>query len=303
MTLIWLPSQMATFAKVVELNGFSAAARALKVPKAAVSRAVAELERVLGLRLLERTTRRIHLTAAGGQLLPRCQEILSASDAVRAQAGVLTTVRGGPLRVRSDAPLGRLLLAPLVPRFLERFPDIPLDLELGESGAETAAVADAEVVIRVGATPRDGRMLRVLGAPPRVLAATPGYLQKRGLPVRPEELEQHDLLLPEGAGATQTLRLSLASRRAEVAVQPKLAVDDPAVVHAAMAAGLGIGVLPEFLCRQGLATHKLSRVLPDWELPEGEPLAAEYPVDLAADRRVTALVDFLAANIVPALAR
>ncbi len=305
MTLIWLPSQMATFAKVVELNGFSAAARALKVPKAAVSRAVAELERALGLRLLERTTRRIHLTPAGEQLLPRCRDILGASDAVRAQAEALSRVRGGPLRVRSDAPLGRLLLAPLVPRFLERFPDIPLELELGEGAPDTMLADAAEVVIRSGATARDGRVVRVLGAPPRLLAATPAYLQKRGLPVRPEELEQHDLLLPEGsgAGATQTLRLGLASRRAEVALRPKLAVDDPAVVHAAMAAGLGIGVLPEFLCRQGLATHKLRRVLPDWELPDGEPLAAEYPAELATDRRVTALVDFLAANIVPALAR
>lgn len=305
MTLIWLPSQMATFAKVVELNGFSAAARALKVPKAAVSRAIAELEKALGLRLLERTTRRIHLTAAGSQLLPRCRDILAATDAVRAQAELLTTVRGGPLRVRSDAPLGRLLLAPLVPRFLERFPDIPLEVELGETGVDAGAHAAAEVVIRVGAAPADGRVARVLGAPPRLLAATPGYLQKRGLPVRPEELEQHDLLLPEAAsaGTMPVLRLQLASRRAEVALRPKLAVDDPAVVHAAMAAGLGIGVLPEFLCRQGLATHKLSRVLPDWELPEGEPLAAEFPSELATDRRVTALVDFLAANIVPALAR
>ena len=303
MTLIWLPSQMATFAKVVELNGFSAAARALKVPKAPVSRAVAELENGLGLRLLERTTRRLHLTAAGEQLLPRCRDVLAASDAVRAQAESLTTVRDGPLRVRSDAPLGRLLLAPLVPRFLERFPDIPLEVELGESGADATGATSAEVVIRIGAAPGAGRVARVLGAPPRLLAATPGYLQKRGLPVRPEELERHDLLLPEAATSTQTLRLQLAARRAEVAVRPKLAVDDPAVVHAAMAAGLGIGVLPEFLCRQGLATHKLTRVLPDWELPEGEPLAAEFPPELATDRRVTALVDFLAANIVPALAR
>ncbi|MEZ5457989.1 MAG: LysR family transcriptional regulator [Steroidobacteraceae bacterium] len=239
MTLIWLPSQMATFAKVVELNGFSAAARALKVPKAAVSRAIAELEQALGLRLLERTTRRIHLTAAGSQLLPRCREILAATDAVRAQAELLTTVRGGPLRVRSDAPLGRLLLAPLVPRFLERFPDIPLEVELGETGADAAATAAAEVVIRVGASPAEGHVARALGSPPRLLAATPGYLQKRGLPVRPEELEQHDLLLPEAAsaGTMPVLRLQLASRRAEVALRPKLAVDDPAVVHAAMAAG------------------------------------------------------------------
>lgn len=301
-TLIWLPAQMATFAKVVDLNGFSAAARALRVPKAAVSRAVAELERTLGLVLLTRTTRRLRLTPAGEQLLPDCRAIVAATEAARAQAARLTQGREGPLRVRAEAALGRLLLAPLVPRFLERFVDIPLELELGEPAAigETAA---PDVEIRVGASGSPGRLVRELGAPPRVLVATPAYLQKRGMPVRPEDLEQHDLLTPEGSASGYVLRLAQLSRRAEVALRPKLAVDDPAVIHAATAAGLGIGLLPEFLCRQGIATFKLTRVLGDWELPAGAPLVAEHAGELASDRRVTALVDFLAANIVPALAR
>jgi DNA-binding transcriptional LysR family regulator len=293
---------MAAFAKVVELNGFSAAARALKVPKAAVSRAVAELERALGLVLLTRTTRRIRLTPAGEQLLPDCVAIVAAADAARAQAARLNQQRVGPLRVRAEAALGRLLLAPLVPRFLERFADIQLELELGEQPA-TSGAAVPDVEIRVGSSGSPERVARELGAPPSVLAATPGYLQKRGLPVRPEDLEQHDLLTPETAGPSYLLRLSQQTRRAEVSVKPKLAVDDPAVIHAAMAAGIGIGLLPEFLCRQGLATFKLTRVLADWELPAAAPLVAEYPRERATDRRVIALVDFLAANIVPALAR
>lgn len=294
---------MATFAKVVELNGFSAAARALKVPKAAVSRAVAELERALGVVLLTRTTRRIRLTPAGEQLLPDCLAIVAAAEAARAQAMRLNQQRKGPLRVRAEAALGRLLLAPLVPRFLERFTDIALELELGDPSAPSSEEAPPNVEIRVGSSGSPGRVVRELGAPPRVLAATPAYLQKRGLPVRPEDLEQHDLLTPEGAGSSFLIRLSQQSRRAEVTVRPKLAADDPAVIHAAMAAGVGIGLLPEFLCRQGLATFKLTQVLADWELPGAAPLVAEYPGELATDRRVTALVDFLAASIVPALAR
>jgi LysR family transcriptional regulator AphB len=88
-----------------------------------------------------------------------------------------------------------------------------------------------------------------------------------------------------------------------VTVRPKLAVNDPALLHSATAAGLGIGLLPEFLCRQGLMAQKLRQVLPDWELPAQAPLCAVYPARLAEDPRVKALVDFLAANIVPALAR
>ena len=143
----------------------------------------------------------------------------------------------------------------------------------------------------------------MLGAPPAILCATPAYLQKEGTPAAPEDLDRHGLLTPESpAGPLFMLRLSQGARRAELTVRPKLAVNDPALLHSATAAGLGIGLLPEFLCRAGLAAQKLRRVLPDWELPPQAPLRAEYPADLAEDARVRAFVDFLAANVVPALA-
>jgi DNA-binding transcriptional LysR family regulator len=93
-----------------------------------------------------------------------------------------------------------------------------------------------------------------------------------------------------------------AAQREEVGVHPKLAVNDPAVLHASTAAGLGVGLLPEFLCRQGLVTGKLVRVLPEWSLPATMPLCAIYPATLATDKRVQVYVEFLAANVIPALA-
>lgn len=303
MPLIWSPAHMATFAKVVDLNGFTAAAKALKVPKAAVSRAIADLERELGLKVLTRTTRRIHLTPAGEQLLPHCRTILEAVEQVRQRSAELTEQRGGPLRVLAEVTYGRVLLSPLVPRFMERFPSIPLEVELGEP-ADAGREAEFDVVVKAGASDDPERSSRVLGAPPAVLVATPGYFQRNPLPVRPEELEAHELLTPDGgAGPHYVLRLAQGLRRAEVSVRPKLAVNDPALLHAAAAAGLGIALLPEFLCRQGLMTQKLRQVLPEWELPEQAALCAIYPSRLAQDPRVNALVDFLAANIVPALAR
>ncbi len=291
---------MATFAKVVDLNGFSAAARALKVPKAAVSRAVAEIELELGVQLLTRTTRRIKLTAAGEQLLPHCRSILEAVERVRQRAAELTTRREGPLRVLAETAYGRVLLGPLVPRFLEAFPDIPLEVELGDGG-----LGAFDVVVRAEVVTPPDHIARELGAPPTVLCATPAYLARNPAPIKPEELEAHSLLTPDtGEGPIFVLRLTQgALRRAEVAVRPKLAVNDPALIHAAVVSGLGIGVLPEFLCRQGLALQKLRPVLADWSLPNQSPLCAVYPARLSQDRRVNALVDFLAANIVPALAR
>jgi DNA-binding transcriptional LysR family regulator len=228
---------------------------------------------------------------------------------------VLSTQHDGALRVLADATYGRVLLAPLVPRFLERYPQIPLEVELGEIGS-AATAARYDLVLRADALsdappPVEGGLgggtaqpiVRVLGAPPAILCATPAYLQKEGTPETPEDLDRHGLLTPESpTGPLFMLRLSQGARRAELTVRPKLAVNDPALLHSATAAGLGIGLLPEFLCRAGLAAQKLRRVLPDWELPPQAPLRAEYPADLAEDARVRAFVDFLAANVVPALA-
>ena len=135
-----------------------------------------------------------------------------------------------------------------------------------------------------------------------MLCAPPAYLQKHPAPDRPEGLRDHALLTPAGEGAEYRFQMTKASARAEVRVRPKLAVDDPAVLHSATVAGLGIGLLPEFLCRQGVATAKLRKVLDDWQAPTAAPLYAVFPAGLENDPRVRSFVEFAAANIVPALA-
>ncbi len=298
MSLLWSPAQLAAFAKVVDLNGFSAAARALGVPKAAVSRAVADLERQLGLRVLERTTRRVSLTPAGKHIYPHARRVVEEAEAARGIALRFAAPPSGALRVVADPTYGRVLLAPLVPRFLESFPEITLDVSLHE-GADADR---SDVSIRAG-RPADAHLeSRLLGAPPAVLCATPAYLQQRGVPSKPEDLRGHDLLTPDGASPEMRIELTHGAQRAEVRLRPKLAVNDPAVLHASAVAGLGIGLLPEFLCRQGLATGRLKRVLETWDVPPAASLYAVYPRALAADARVERFVEFLAANIVPALA-
>jgi DNA-binding transcriptional LysR family regulator len=186
-----------------------------------------------------------------------------------------------------------------VPRFLEAFPDVPLEVALNGDATGT----DWDVAIRAQSPEGSSLKHRLLGSPPAVLCATPAYLQQRGTPARPEELRTHDLLTPEARDLPEfRLRLERGAQRAEVLLSPKLAVNDPAVLHAAAAAGLGIGLLPEFLCRHGLATARLKAVLPEWTVPPAAPLYALYPSTLEADSRVQRFVDFLAANIVPALA-
>jgi DNA-binding transcriptional LysR family regulator len=298
MNELWAPAQLALLAKVVDLNGFSAAARSLGVPKAAVSRAVADLEKALGVRVLERTTRRIALTAAGRLIYPYAKRVVLEVDAARVLIAKLHAPVGGPLRVAAEPTYGRALLAPLVPRFLESFPDVPLEVVLQPIEAQDSW----DVAIRAG-MPKEATLAhRLLGAPPAVLCATPSYLQQHGVPARPEDLRQHDLLTPVADSPEFRLELARGSQRAEVRVAPKLTVNDPAVLHGACAAGLGVALLPEFLCRQGLATGRLKLVLPDWTLAPAAILYAVYAATLEADARVQRFVEFLAANIVPALA-
>lgn len=290
-----IADEMAVFAQVVENNGFTAAARRLKVPKVRVSRAVAALERALGARLLERTTRRIALTAAGKSILSHCQRVALEVEAARAALQPVT--EGAQLTVAIDQGFGRLLVAPLVPRFLERFPGVTLRL----LNAEELAGGAFDVELRVGTRREEGEVASPLGTPPMILCAAPQYLAGRPAPQSPSELAQHALLWA-GAGPDTTLRLAKDGGSVAVPGTPRLVAQDLSALHAAVAAGLGIGALPEFMCRNGLAMKRLVRLLPDWEVADAVQLTAVTPAARAQAPEVRSFIEFLAANVVPALA-
>lgn len=292
-----IADEMAVFAQVVEHNGFTAAARRLKVPKVRVSRAVAALERALGARLLERTTRRIGLTPAGKSILANCQRVALEVEAAR--AALQPVAEGAQLRVAIDQGFGRQLVAPLVPRFLERFPQVTLRLINAE---EVAAGAEFDVELRTDGRLAAGEVASSLGTPPMILCAAPNYLAGKPLPQSPSELVPHALLWAGAAGSAGTPRLCKDGGTVSLPGTPRLVAQDLAALHAAVAAGLGIGALPEFMCRHGLAMKRLVRLLPDWSVADQIELTAVSPASRAVDPAVRSFVDFLAANIVPALA-
>jgi DNA-binding transcriptional LysR family regulator len=291
-----IADEMAVFARVVEMNGFTAAARKLQVPKVRVSRAVAALERALGARLLERTTRRISLTTAGRSILAHCQRVALEVEAAR--AALQPVAEGAQLRVAIDQGFGRLLVAPLVPRFLERFPQVTLRLINAD---EVTDGTGFDVELRCDRRVAPGEVASSLGTPPMILCAAPNYLAGKSVPQTPSELGQHAMLWA-AAGPDSALRLAKNGGAVTVPGTPRLVAQDLAALHAAVAAGLGIGALPEFMCRNGLAMKRLVRLLPDWEVADPVELTAVSPADRAAEPAVRSFVDFLAANIVPALA-
>ncbi|HLK70839.1 MAG TPA: LysR family transcriptional regulator [Steroidobacteraceae bacterium] len=287
---------MSAFAHVSELKSFTAAARVLGVPKVAVSRAIVSLERRLGTRLLVRTTRRVSLTPAGELLRPHCQRLLAEVEAVRARFGPVGA-DARQLRLLVDPGYGRLLVTPLVPRFMESYPDVQLTVNVVDSPPASPG-AEWDLLICNGAPAQSELTQTLLGSPPLLLCATPGYLSQHGRPRKPADLLTHTVLQP--ATAT-TLLLRRQQESQELRLRPALQVDDPALVHSSAAAGLGIAVVPEFLCRQGLALGKLERVLPDWTVGESLQLLALYAADRASSSAIRQFLEFLLANLVPVL--
>ncbi len=294
---MWLASEMAAFAHVAELGSFTAAARALAVPKVAVSRAIASLEHRLGSRLLTRTTRRVALTPAGALLQPHCQRLLREVDAVRMH---FARVDGAAhrLRVRVDAGYGRLLVGPLVPRFLEHHPE--LELQVAMQG--TPPAADWDVLICTGGSAEAALASTALASLPQLLWATPAYLQRQGRPRQAADLGRHAVLRVQlEQDVSASLRLQRAGDTQSVPARTALRVSDPALVQSCVAAGLGVGVLPEFLCRQGEATGRLERVLPGWSVEPALQLRACYLSDGQAAVPIRQFLEFLLANLVPVL--
>jgi LysR family transcriptional regulator for bpeEF and oprC len=318
---MWLASEMAAFAHVCELKSFTAAARALGVPKVAVSRAILSLERRLGTRLLIRTTRRVGLTPAGALLCPHSQRLLAEVEAVRARfAPPAASERR--LRVVVDPGYGRLLVMPLIPRFLERYGDFELQVVVIDT-LPLGPGADWDLLVCNDTSPLPSEQHVVaalplltrtpLGNPPLLLCATPAYLARHGHPRTPAQLSDHSVLRSleadaDAAPGTLRLRRDEPGQRGrgdgddqQVRLRPALQVNDPALVHASTAAGLGVGVLPEFLCRQGLAMGKLERVLPEWSVAAPLRLQAVYAAERAASPAIRLFVEFLLANMVPVL--
>jgi DNA-binding transcriptional LysR family regulator len=291
---------MAVFARVAELGSFTAAARALAVPKVAVSRAIASLEQRLGSRLLLRTTRRVALTPAGALLQPHCQRLLREVDAVRMH---FARVDGAAqrLRVRVDAGYGRVLVGPLVPRFLEHRPELELQVAI-QALLPAAAAADWDVLICAGGPAAAALASTALAELPQLLWATPAYLQRQGRPRQPADLARLAVLQVQlEQDASALLRLRRADDWQSVPARTALRVSDPALVQSCAAAGLGVGVLPEFLCRQAEATGRLERVLPGWSVEPALQLRAFYASDGAATVPIRQFLEFLLANLVPVL--
>ncbi|MBT6118686.1 MAG: LysR family transcriptional regulator, partial [Rhodospirillaceae bacterium] len=184
---------MAVFAKVVEARSFTAAAEQLGLSKSAVSKQISRLEDRLGIRLLNRTTRRLSLTEAGAAYYERCARIVAEAEAADLAITHLQSEPRGVLQVNAPMSFGIAHVAPAIPDFLERYPELRVDMTLNDRVVDLVDEG-FDVAIRIGALADSSLIARRLAESRMVAVAAPGYLQRHGAPDRPEDLERHNCL-------------------------------------------------------------------------------------------------------------
>jgi len=255
---------MAFFARVVETGSFSDAARSLGISKSAVSARVSRLEERLGVRLLHRTTRKLALTADGVRLYERAARVAAEADEAAEVAAGASSAPRGVLRVFAPSAFAQEHLSRPIREFVQAWPDVRIELRLGDRLPEVGSDGvDVSIVIaqRLSDSSLTSRKLATARV---VTCAAPAYLQRKGIPFRPQDLVHHDCL-SHSAAHFQDWHFETDEGGVAITARARLVVDDIAFLRAAVLDGAGIAMFPEPIVAADLAAGRLHRVLDDFQ--------------------------------------
>ena len=287
------------FAEVVDRGGFAAAGRALNLPKSKLSRRVAELESRLGVRLLQRTTRKLSLTQAGEIYHRYCVAMREQAEAADEAVAHVQTDPRGTVRITCPLTLAHTTIGPLLPRFLAAHPQVRIEMQVANRVVDLVEEG-VDVALRVRSNLDDGGSLvaRNLGETKGVLVASPQLLQRFGAPQDVASLRNLPTVAMSAADGRASWHL-LGPRGAAFELQhhPVYTADDLFTLKFAVLQGTGMCVLPDYLCSEELRRGELVPVLPGWAPRVGMVLAV-FPSRRGMVPAVRHLIDFLAANVV-----
>lgn len=257
---------MELFAEVAKAHSFSRAAAALGVPASTVSRHVAELERSVGLRLLNRTTRRVELTEAGRLYFERCRRIVAEAEVAHEELRGQLEVPSGPLRIQVSTAYAMDALLPALAAFGKRYPGVRFHMGLAGGPGGIRAPEAWDVSVRFGELPDSSLVARRLGAISARLYASPDYLAARGAPASPADLADHDCIgLRTGGGHAAPWQLLQHAERFVEDSPPRYCVDDAGTAERLAVLGAGVAALGGDMSLR-LRSGELARVLPRWSL-------------------------------------
>lgn len=287
---------LTVFVRVVEAGSFSRAARDLGIGQPTASKQVAGLEALYGLRLLERTTRRLRPTEDGQLFYQQSKDLLSRLDELESIALQRSRSSGGRLRISCPPALGRMIVAPIIFKYLNTHDDTSIDLDLSSRYLDPIQEG-VDLAIRIGEQSDSSHRARLLAPSTRVLVASPDYIRRHGMPSEVNELERHDVLVYSNLPSPNILKLRHPTNGVvSVQISGRLRINNSEVLVSAVESGIGIACLPHWSVRQALKTKHLLRLLPAWE-PEGTSIFAVYPGGLKLPARVRRFLDFLAKEL------
>ena len=288
-------NEIVVFARVVEDGSFTAAARHLGMPKSTVSRKVSDLEQRLGARLLQRTTRRLHLTDVGHTYYQYARRVVGEVEEAELAVTRMQEAPRGLLRV--SAPLSVGWLGPVVTSFLRRHPDVDVEM-LGTDRVVNLIEEGFDLAVRAGRLADSTLIARPLGAMRSYIVASPGFLAQHGTPGSPEDLSRIDCVVFGGPREPSTWRLHADGKATPFKVRARYVVNDFDMVQAATLEGLGVAMLPIFRCIADLRAGRLVRILGAWCSPD-VPMHAVYPSTRHLSPKVSAFLDHLREKMTP----
>jgi len=288
---------LAVFARVVEAGNFSEAARRMNTSRSAVSKAVAKLEKSLGARLLNRSTRALSLTEVGAALAEHCQRIVDEAELAEQVVSSLHAEPRGMLRVSASVAFGTLHVAPALAEFLARCPELSLDVSITDRLVDLAEEG-FDVSVRVTGEPPEHLVARRLAPVRRKLCATPEYFSRCGVPLTPEDLVHHNCLHYTLSGEKGQWRFTGPGGEIAVPVSGPLHIDDDEALSQAVLGGLGVALLPTFIVGRDLQEGRLQAVLSEY-IPVQQHVYAMYLPTRHLPAKVRAFIDFFLARFGP----
>ena len=280
------------YSRVARLGSFSAAARECGLSQSQASRIVADLEVELGVRLLSRTTRAVAPTEAGGEFLARIEPILAALDEAEYSVREGGELRG-LLRMSMPTSFGVRDVIPRLASFAERHPSLHIQLQLSDRRQDL--VKDAvDVAIRLGRLPDSTATAKLIATIPRVIVASPDYLERHGVPAVPDDLVRHRIVGGTAAAVPTAWRFERNGEESAIKLDSHFSTDENEGAIAATVAGYGITSTSGWACRRELENGALVRLLPEWTLA-GIPVHAYFPMGRATRAAARAAIDHLVA--------
>jgi len=282
---------MQIFARVVEARSFSRAARELRLSKSVVSKHVARLEAALGVQLLNRTPRCVSVTEIGREFAERCAEMIAVAEQAEAEAMEMQSSPRGTVRVTIPVSLGMLYVAPALPRLLEAYPDLTVEVTLS-NGAVSVIDDGFDLAVVVASRMQPAVIARRIATAERRLCAAPSYLSKRGTPGTAAELRSHSCLIFSAAETPRKWHLHGPEGPASVTVAGNLVFNNQGAIREAALQGGGIALLPTYLVGTDLQRGNLVSVLQHYR-PDDAAIYAVFPSNRHISGKVRAFVDFL----------